>query len=461
LIEAGADVNAQDNSSASPLELAAWRGKAEVVDLLIEKGARVPAEGKQRQSMLLYACKKGLAKLFQKLAVQEAELTIPSSTQGTLLHEASVGGASAIISALVDKGLNINQKDRFGWAPIHYAAKNGNVEALGVLLEKGANLNARTRMGQSALNIAEENGAGAAKEFLLSKRADPKPIQFPLLKGPYLGLKPPGMKPEIFGLGIVSSTWGLHSSVVFSPDGRDLFWTPAMDRPGQIYSTNVLLAMRNNGGRWTPPRAAPFSIIAQDGDDGEPFFAPDGKRLYFISRRPFPGQEGQREENIWVVDRMAEGWSEPRPVDPAVNDMEIHWQFSVDKDGNLYFGSSEAGGNGMSDVYRARYVEGRYRKPENLGPVINTAETEHNPFIAPDGSYLLFNRGSTLFITYSEKDGSWTEPKAMGPGINDGGALCPIVTSDGKYLFFLSGREGKNHAYWVDAGTIRDMKPKP
>ena len=43
LIDAGADVNAADKFGSTALELAAWRGKAELIDLLLEKGPRCRA----------------------------------------------------------------------------------------------------------------------------------------------------------------------------------------------------------------------------------------------------------------------------------------------------------------------------------------------------------------------------------------------------------------------------------
>jgi Tol biopolymer transport system component len=36
--------------------------------------------------------------------------------------------------------------------------------------------------------------------------------------------------------------------------------------------------------------------------------------------------------------------------------------------------------------------------------------------------------------------------------------ICPMVTPDGKYLFFLSQRGGESHIWWVDAGFIKELK---
>lgn len=43
---------------------------------------------------------------------------------------------------------------------------------------------------------------------------------FPVLKGPYLGQKPPGMTPEIFAPGIISLEGSYEGGATFSYDGR-------------------------------------------------------------------------------------------------------------------------------------------------------------------------------------------------------------------------------------------------
>lgn len=39
----------------------------------------------------------------------------------------------------------------------------------------------------------------------------------------------------------------------------------------------------------------------------------------------------------------------------------------------------------------ARWVNGAYQEPENLGSTINTAANEVEPWVAPDGGYLIFS----------------------------------------------------------------------
>ena len=328
-----------------------------------------------------------------------------------------------------------------------------------MLIEKGAPLDARTIMGQTAYNVATERTMDAVAGLLVEKGADASEIRFPVLKGDYLGQKPPAGGAELFGLGIISSIWGLHSTAVFSPDGTEVYWAPMITLPGGIYSRGGLLMMKRRAdGGWTPPAFAPFSGPGL-GDD-VPFFSADGKRIYFISRRPLPGETEQGSEKIWCADRTSAGWSEPRPLDPNVNSIDKHWEFSLDGKGNVYFAGQAPDGLGQTDIYLARFSGDEYEKPVNIGAPINSAAIDDTPFIAPDGSYLIFERQFDLWVSFRDAQNAWSEPVKLGPEVNSPSIeLCPVVTSDGKYLFFLSQRDGESHAYWVNANVIEKARP--
>ena len=458
LVEAGAEVNARDKYGATSLHLAAWRGKRDVVGVLLDAGAEVPGQGGRARTLLMFAAGKGLDRLFDTLEAKGADLTFTLQSGGTLLHEAAGGGSLHIIRTLIQKGLDPKRKDGLGWPPLHYAARDGRAEAAAFLIEKGADKNARNTMGQSAYNVAEEFQQEEVSKLLIASGASRDPLVFPVLEGAYLGQKPPGDKPEVFALGIVSSIWGLHSSVAISPDGTTALWTPMVLRPGAIYSTGIIYMSSRENNRWTAPRIASFSGTF---DDDVPFFAPDGQKLYFISGRPLPDNPRSRKERIWVMDRTADGWSEPVPIGAAVNDLQLHWQFSVDRNGSLYVNTSSPDGFGRGDIYVSHLGQGSYQPPKNLGPAINTEHEEATPFIAPDGSYLIFQRNLDLYISYRRDDGSWTEAQSLGAPINTpGNELCPMVSPDGRYLFFISSRGGENQVFWIDAGFIERLRQR-
>jgi len=235
-------------------------------------------------------------------------------------------------------------------------------------------------------------------------------------------------------------------------------WAPMVKIPGRIYGTGGIMMMERKNGRWSAPRWAPFS----DEVDGDvPFFSPDGSRVYFMSARALPDNPQSRKERIWYVEKTGEGWSQAQPVDPIVNDYPHHWQFSVDSKHTLYFSSGLPEGYGSGDIYYSKFVDGKWQKPENLGPEINTQKEEGMPFIAPDGSYLIFQRDGDLYISFPEKNREWMQAQSLGAPINSPShEICPIVTADGKYLFFLSFRGGESHAWWVDAGFLNRFRNK-
>ena len=68
-------------------------------------------------------------------------------------------------------------------------------------------------------------------------------MNFPVLKGPSLGQKPPGLIPKIFTPGIVSTENHEHSSLIISSDGKYLFFSrPNGEKNGDIYwvSTKII-----------------------------------------------------------------------------------------------------------------------------------------------------------------------------------------------------------------------------
>jgi len=450
LLDAGADVNAGDRWGSTALELAVWRGKKEMVDVLLDAGAKMPSGGPAVKEGLVSACRGGMDKLFLRLEEKGADVTAEMGSGNSLLHLAAEGGSPVIIGRLLDRSLEINKKDPNGWTPLHFAAMNGWKDAVALLLDKGADINPRNLMGQTPFNVADENRKGEAKPFLAGRGADQGPAQFPVLEGDYLGQKAPGDKPEPFALGIISSIWSLHTTAAFSPDGNEVSWAPMIWIPGKIYSEGRLFRMRRIDGRWTAPEYVPF-----DTEGDVPFYSLDGKRLYFISGRPLPKNAGPGKERIWYMEKSNGDWADPKPLDPVVNDFPMHWQFSLDRQGNLYFPGNAAEGLGLDDIYCARFVDGKYLRPENLGPVINSDKGEGTPFIAPDGSYLLFNRDQRLMVSFRNADGTWRKPKALG---SEYLGICPMVSPDGRYLFFTSPFGEINRVSWVKADIINRLK---
>lgn len=276
----------------------------------------------------------------------------------------------------------------------------------------------------------------------------------PVLQGPYLGQKPPGMKPEIFAPGLVSHQKSVHSATVFSPDGYEVYWTVMNDpKPMRI------MFMQQTDSVWSQPSEVPFTSSL---DDANPFFCtPDS--IFFKSYR-----EGKN--SIWVTSRGKDGWSEPANLGAPFSSGDLGWQASITKSGIIYFVMAKEG-FGSHDIYRAERINGSYNSARKLDSPINSDSDDWQPFIDPDEEYIIFGRyympdslkRNGLYISFRLQDGKWSEPKNMGLVINgDHGAYWPYVSPDKKYFFFVSDLDNGNwhyNVYWVDAGIIEDMKP--
>lgn len=284
----------------------------------------------------------------------------------------------------------------------------------------------------------------------------------PVIKGKYLGQRRPGAKAERFAEGIVSSIFEVHSPVVFSPDGKEVYWSLLFKKG----TRGVILFMKLEDDKWTLPENAPFS--SEENRDVNPAFSYDGKKLYFASRRPLKKEGKPGESLIWFVERDETGWAEPKPLDNIINEGAVGDQVSLSKDGTLYFGSRRVEGKGGLDIYRSKWENDRFAKPENLGESINTEYLDFGPYISSDQGYLVFTSdrpgglgAADLYVAFRKKDGTWTTAINMGEKINSKDIEAfPAVSPDGKYLFFIREDDETSHVYWVSAVVISTLKPK-
>ncbi|UCE08128.1 MAG: PD40 domain-containing protein, partial [bacterium] len=250
----------------------------------------------------------------------------------------------------------------------------------------------------------------------------------------------------------------------------------------------VILHMKQENNRWMAPQVASFSGKFRD---GEPHFSSDGNKIVYRSNRP-PGGRGEPEKytDIWIVERTETGWGEPQNPGPPVNSEKNDLYPTLSRSGDLYFASDRDGG---WDIYYSKNVNGRYTNPEKLSNAINSEFGDWDAYLAPDESYIIFGSNgrsdgfgeSDLYISFRKEDGTWTKSKNMGGQINTiYREVDPVVSADGKYIFFRSNRRihksysktpltyneiikildspgnGEGDIYWVDARIVNQLKPK-
>jgi hypothetical protein len=307
------------------------------------------------------------------------------------------------------------------------------------------------------------------------------------MAGPYLGQEPPGTVPVLFAPGVVSTVHHEHSGAIFSPGGDELFWT-MKPMPLQGPAPPVVLHMRQEEGRWSPPEVAWFSGRY---DDDVCSISPDGRRLYVSSRRPRrEGGQPLRRADIHVLERVGDDWGEARALGPAINTDNHEAGFQETRNGTAYFVGYLEGVAGRYGIFRSKLVGGEYTAPVPLDSHINSEHNDWCPYVDPDEEFLIFSSNRPggfgqldLYISFHQGDDTWGEPINLGPTINsDDNERFPFLSPDGKYLFFLSKKtpfaeypdepltlqdlegmsrsitNGLSNIYWVDASFLDELR---
>lgn len=278
------------------------------------------------------------------------------------------------------------------------------------------------------------------------------------LKGYYFNQPSPGDSAVVFAPGIFSLTDRLESNIVFSPDGKECYFG-VLEIEDNKASYKIYYSKYEKN-KWMEQIEAPFSI---NNDVSDPYLSADGKRLYF-----------SKNGNIWMVERTFEGWSEPQILPLPINSDYREASYTETTDSIVYLASKRPDGFGGYDLWRiCRSGSDQFLKAENFGPNMNSSAFDVSPFIAPDGSYLIFGserngrRGAAhLYISFNKGKGDWTTPVNMnssGAKVNNktahhsGASLSP----DGKYLFFRRHETMMDmDVYWVSANIIDILREK-
>ena len=249
-------------------------------------------------------------------------------------------------------------------------------------------------------------------------------------------------RPQIFAPGVISAA-GNVNAVTFAADGNTA-WFDEVAGGG-----STIMESRRVEGAWTTPRIASFSGEWRDLD---PAMAPDGSFIVFCSNRPaspggaaldsttfdgrvHPGSGSQ----LWRVDRLGSGWSEPVLLPPAVNDSTRLYSPSIVDGGSLYYQHPDAGSRTFHLV-RSQYAGGRYQAP--VAVVIGPHEAdERDPAVAPDESFVVFStkrppgqQDGRLVIAFRTGD-HWGEPIDLGDAVNHDGAEGPHLGADGRTIY--------------------------
>ena len=186
---------------------------------------------------------------------------------------------------------------------------------------------------------------------------------FLVLKNRYLGQKTPGLIPEVFATGIIS-TKGWEYGVTFTPDMKEIYFIREIEVDGKYKQEFVVYKFKNK--QWEESVISPRV--------GQAFFSVDGKTMHLGKR---------------YKERTETGWSEIKNLGSPFEDIRI-MRLTVSAKGTYYF--DEAGSDDGDGVIRySRLIDGKREEPIALSKEINTGKYNAHPFIAPDESYIIWD----------------------------------------------------------------------
>jgi outer membrane protein OmpA-like peptidoglycan-associated protein len=186
--------------------------------------------------------------------------------------------------------------------------------------------------------------------------------------------------------------------LVFSSD-RDGSYELPINESGQIKVSFDLYWSSLVDGEWTVPERIPGEVNTASHEKA-PSLSSDGKTLYY-SMWPFG--------DITLATMMKaefrdDGFRDAKPLDEPFNSGYRDLALIPAEDlGGFFFSSMRPDSIGQFDIYFVSYKNGSFGKPENLGPTINSAESEIYLTRADQRYFITSNRqgGKGLFDLYS------------------------------------------------------------
>ncbi|MBI2967060.1 MAG: OmpA family protein [Bacteroidetes bacterium] len=221
----------------------------------------------------------------------------------------------------------------------------------------------------------------------------------------------------------------------------------------QFYEDIFVSEPRN--GSWSKPKNIGKQVNTST-NDAVVGISLDGQKIFVY-----------RDENggdIYLAELKGSRWYTPKHMNKKFNTPfhESCAAFSVDQE-SVYFVSdniSDSSRIGGKDIYIVKKNEnGRWEKPVNMGPVINTPYDETSVFVHPDGRTFFFSSkghnsmgGYDIFKT-ELKEGSWSKPENLGYPINTpDDDVSFVMTANGKKGYYSSsviGGKGDKDIYRI------------
>lgn len=200
-----------------------------------------------------------------------------------------------------------------------------------------------------------------------------------------------------------------------------------------------------------------------------PAMTADENFLIFTARM---GTHESYDENIYVSRKMDGHWVAPQPLSPNINSRENEGTSSINADARLmvFTKCNDPRGQGSCDIFYTERVGNQWKEPKPL-TAINSPSWDSHPSISSDGRTLFFTSGrpggqGRMDLWCAEKDtnGNWQPPYNLGPTVNTPfDEETPFIHANNQTLYFASDGHpgfGKVDLYYTQKKNGLWQKPK-
>jgi hypothetical protein len=255
-------------------------------------------------------------------------------------------------------------------------------------------------------------------------------------------------------LGPVVNSASTEQGPALSADGLSLYFYSG--RPGGVGSDDIWVSQRASvNDAWGAPVNL-GSTINSTSRDFVPAFSADGHWMFFASDRPGGSGLADIYESYRADVHDDFGWQTPTNLGPGVNsaanDNGVGYFANVGgRPPELFFGSDRLGPSGNADLYVSDLQpDGTWGAATRIAE-LSTSATENRPTLRSDGLEIFFYSarlggvgGTDLWTaTRPSVDSTWSTPTNLGAPVNSTDTeLHPYLAGNGTELVFASSRPG-------------------
>ncbi|HYF69692.1 MAG TPA: OmpA family protein [Ohtaekwangia sp.] len=299
---------------------------------------------------------------------------------------------------------------------------------------------------------------------------------FMLLSESNINLSPTkatGIVRENIGAGINSRYPEIHPLI--SADGKTLYFARKHSPDnigGSTDKQDIWVSTSPDGLHWRKGKNMGADVNSIKADNLTAVSADNNVMMFYRVRN-------DRSGGFRVRKKTETGWSADEPLDLHLTNESEFIESCLSPNGRtiLYTAKTKKNVKYKTDVdERDIYVcfkkeKGRWAKPLNIGPVVNTAGDEFSPYLAADGRTLYFGSNGRpgygrvdIFMTRRLDDTwtNWTEPINLGPEIN-----TPLfdayytLPASGNYAYLVSIHERYGDTDIIRVKLPEELRPNP